>query len=96
MRKYGFQADEIPFESDGNLSLVYDPKEHWARLHPKFFPVDINKADTFELLRIPGIGFVTAKRILDYRKKGYKIKSSYDLGLIRGKRIEKLKKYIVF
>ena len=37
MRKYGFKSDEIPLESNGNLSLELDPKEMWARMHPDFF-----------------------------------------------------------
>ena len=56
MRKYGFHAEEIPFEGDGNLSLVTDPKELWARTHPEFFPVNINTADRYQLLRVPGLG----------------------------------------
>ena len=73
MRKYGFAAEEIGFDPGGNLPLDVDPKEHWARLHPERFPVDANRADRFELLRVPGIGPVAAKRILAARKNGGRI-----------------------
>jgi predicted DNA-binding helix-hairpin-helix protein len=68
MRKYGFTESDICFDKSGNLSLETDPKELWARHHPDFFPVNINKADKFELLRIPGLGLLTVQRILEYRK----------------------------
>jgi predicted DNA-binding helix-hairpin-helix protein len=44
MRKYGFTESDIFFDGSGNLSLDVDPKEHWAMLHPEFFPLDVNKA----------------------------------------------------
>ncbi len=68
MRKYGFKDSEIPFESD-QLSLTTDPKEAWAKLHPERFPVDINRADRFELLRVPGLGPVAVNRILEVRRQ---------------------------
>jgi predicted DNA-binding helix-hairpin-helix protein len=68
MRKYGFKDSEIPFEAD-QLSLTTDPKEAWAKLHPERFPVDINRADKFELLRVPGLGPVTVERILSLRRQ---------------------------
>jgi len=52
MRKYGFAESEICFDQTGNLSLEMDPKEHWARLHPEYFPLDINKASRNQLLRV--------------------------------------------
>lgn len=75
IRKYGFKADEIPVEPGGNLSLALDPKEAWARSHPEFFPVNVNKADKFSLLRVPGLGPVAVDRILQYRREGTRIKS---------------------
>lgn len=79
MRKYGFKAGEIPFGSDGNLSLGLDPKEAWARLHPEFFPVNVNKDERARLLRVPGLGAVMVERILFLRKNGKKITSLADL-----------------
>jgi predicted DNA-binding helix-hairpin-helix protein len=70
LRRYGFGAEEIPFEQGGNLSLDVDPKEHWARRHPERFPVDANRAGRRALLRVPGLGPVTVRRILERRRQG--------------------------
>ena len=80
IRKYGFDADEIPLEADGNLSLAADPKQVWAQRHPERFPVDVNRADRFELLRVPGLGPVSVKRILDIRARGSRVRSVSDFG----------------
>ncbi len=95
IRKYGFSDGEIPFGSDGNLSLEMDPKEAWAKANPGFFPVNINRADKFELLRVPGLGHVTVDRILDMRKNGGMIRSMDSLGKI-GKRLTKASEYVRF
>jgi predicted DNA-binding helix-hairpin-helix protein len=68
MRKYGFTGSDICFDKTGNLLLDIDPKEHWALLHPEYFPVDVNKASKYHLLRVPGLGEVTVNRIIEYRK----------------------------
>jgi len=68
LRKYDFSPEEIPFEKDGNLSLKYDPKLAWALKNPQRFPVEINKADLNELIRVPGIGKISAKRIIETRE----------------------------
>ncbi len=68
LRKYGFDRKEIPVGPDGNLSLDKDPKQIWAENNIHLFPMDINKADYYELLRIPSIGPTLAKRILKSRK----------------------------
>jgi predicted DNA-binding helix-hairpin-helix protein len=94
LRKYGFKGNEFIFEEDGNLSLEQDPKEVWARQHSEFFPVDINRGARQELLRVPGLGPVTVKRILERRREG-RIKSLEDLGKV-GARSEKASRYIVF
>jgi len=70
MRKYGFTESDICFDKAGNLSLEIDPKEHWAKLHPEYFPLNINKASKYELLRVPGLGDITVSRILEHRKMG--------------------------
>ncbi|MCK9615418.1 MAG: helix-hairpin-helix domain-containing protein [Candidatus Omnitrophica bacterium] len=95
LRKYGFQACEIPFCPDGNLSLETDPKEMWARRHPESFPININKADRLSLLRIPGIGIVLAERILAFRKNRVKLSSLSDLGKVN-KNLRKALSYIAF
>jgi predicted DNA-binding helix-hairpin-helix protein len=95
LRKYGFTAEEIPFSRDGNLSLEVDPKEMWARLHPEFFPVNINRADKRSILRVPGIGLCLTERIIEFRKNNIKLRSLGDLGKLN-KTINKALPYITF
>jgi len=94
MRKYAFTEPDIIFEKDGNLSLATDPKEAWALGHPEFFPVNINQAPKFSLLRVPGLGPLTVKRILQQRKQS-RIRSIEDVGKA-GVRLKKAKKYLTF
>ncbi|MBN3039923.1 MAG: helix-hairpin-helix domain-containing protein [Candidatus Omnitrophica bacterium] len=94
IRKYGFKFEEIPFESDGSLSLTVDPKQSWADKHPEFFPVDINKDDKSRLIRVPGIGQVMVERILAFRKQGVKIKTLQNLGQ-RKRLYKKSEKYLI-
>jgi predicted DNA-binding helix-hairpin-helix protein len=94
LRKYAFAESDITFEKDGNLSLEKDPKESWAHSHPNYFPVNINKASKFSLLRVPGLGPVTVKRILQQRKQS-RLRSIEDVGKV-GVRLEKAKKYLTF
>ncbi len=67
LRFYGFTADEILDENE-NLSEEYDPKCGWAIRHPEFFPVEVNTAPPEILLRVPGIGFKSAYKIVQARK----------------------------
>jgi putative DNA modification/repair radical SAM protein len=69
LRFYGFKAKEL-FKDDENLSLLMDPKCKWAVDHPENFPVEINKASYMTLLRVPGIGQISAERIVAARKVG--------------------------
>ncbi|MHC4543919.1 MAG: radical SAM protein [Planctomycetota bacterium] len=87
LRKYGFEESDIVFEKNGNLSLTVDPKEAWALRHPEFFPVDANRAARFSLLRVPGLGPVTVKRILERRKQA-RLRRIEDVGKV-GVRLEK-------
>jgi predicted DNA-binding helix-hairpin-helix protein len=95
IRKYGFNQDQIPFEQDGNLSLEMDPKEMWAKQHPDFFPLDINRAGKHELLRVPGFGPITVNAIVRLRTNGKKIRSIEALGK-PGKRFRKAQEYVKF
>lgn len=70
LRKYGFSFEEIPLSSGGELSLDEDPKQIWAVRHPERFPLEINRAEKHELLRVPGIGPVSAERIITARLDG--------------------------
>jgi predicted DNA-binding helix-hairpin-helix protein len=95
LRKYGFEADEIPLDERGNLSLDLDPKELWAQQHPEAFPLDVNRAAKEELLRVPGLGPVTVQRILERRRGGGKLRSLEDVGR-PGKRLAKAAAYVKF
>lgn len=66
---YNFKLEDICLEKDGNLSITKDPKLCWAENNPGKFPIEINTADSEQLLHIPGIGPVSANRILESRKK---------------------------
>ena len=68
MRFYGYEASEILDGPEDNLDLELDPKIAWALRHPEYFPMEINRASPEEILRIPGIGTVSANRILRQRK----------------------------
>jgi predicted DNA-binding helix-hairpin-helix protein len=67
MRGYGFAADELAFDEQGNLPLALDPKIAWALAHPERFPVEVRTASRSQLARVPGIGTVTARRIVAER-----------------------------
>jgi putative DNA modification/repair radical SAM protein len=67
LRFYGFVFPELPFQDDGSLPREADPKAAWALLHPERFPVEVNRATYVELLRVPGIGPISAKRIIALR-----------------------------
>ena len=67
LKRYGFTSEELPFEKDGNLPQKYDPKLAWALKHPDGFPLEVNKADFAQLLRVPGIGRISARRIVEAR-----------------------------
>jgi len=94
LRKYGFTESDIVFDEKGNLSLACDPKEVWALRHPEAFPVNVNRGSYFELLRVPGLGPVTVKRILERRKKK-RIRRIEDIGKV-GVRLEKASGHMVF
>lgn len=69
LRFYGFDLNEI-FEDTENLDFRIDPKLAWALRNLHFFPVEITKSDYWELVRIPGIGPTSAKKIIKARKYG--------------------------
>ena len=68
LRFYGFDLDEVVTLDDGNLDLDVDPKTAWALAHRDFFPVDVNTAPREALLRVPGLGERSVKRILQSRR----------------------------
>lgn len=70
LRFYHFRAEELLDESAPNFDPLVDPKCSWALRHMEFFPVEVNRADYESLLRVPGIGVVSARRILTARRCG--------------------------
>ncbi len=70
MRYYGFGAGELLTEKRPNFNAVLDPKCDWAVHHMELFPVEVMKADYFLLLRVPGIGPKSARRIVEARRSG--------------------------
>ena len=70
LRYYHFRAEEILDEDQPDLDPRLDPKCCWALRHLDFFPVEVNRADYEALLRVPGVGVWSAKRILIARRVG--------------------------
>ena len=68
LRFYDFKAGEILDEKDPFVDPLLDPKTNWAIKNSHFFPIEINKASYKDLLRVPGIGVTSAKRIVMTRK----------------------------
>jgi predicted DNA-binding helix-hairpin-helix protein len=58
----------LVFDARGNLPTEADPKTIWALNHPEFFPVELNRASREELLRVPGIGPISVRRIVQLRR----------------------------
>ncbi len=70
LRFYGFQADELLSEERPDFNVLVDPKCDWALRHLEQFPVEVNRADYALLLRVPGIGMKSARRIVEARRYG--------------------------
>lgn len=70
LRYYHFQADELLSEEEPNFNVLFDPKCNWALKHLEYFPVEINRADYEMLLRVPGLGYKSATRIVKARRLG--------------------------
>ena len=68
LRFYGFRAEELLDDAHPDFNPLVDPKCSWALNHLDFFPVEVNTADYETLLRIPGVGVVSARRILSSRR----------------------------
>lgn len=68
LRFYGFKTKELLDEKNPNFNVMMDPKCNWALRHLELFPVEVNKADYYTLLRVPGIGVNGARRIIAARK----------------------------
>jgi predicted DNA-binding helix-hairpin-helix protein len=98
LRFYGFRAAELAFAEDGQLRTDIDPKAAWARAHPERFPVEVNHAPLSVLLRVPGIGPLSARAIIqartaaplheigDLRRLGARADQAAPFVLLNGKR----------
>ncbi len=101
LRFYGFKADELLDDSHKDFDTQLDPKCDWALRNLDRFPVEVNKADYFILLRVPGIGVRSAQRIIkarmiqkldfdDIKKMGVVLKRARFFITCKGKYIDKL------
>ena len=68
VRDYGFAPNEVVYEDTGNLPLAVDPKAAWALAHPEHFPVDVSTGTYEQLVRVPGIGPRSARRLVNERR----------------------------
>jgi predicted DNA-binding helix-hairpin-helix protein len=97
---YGFAPEEVVYEPSGNLPLALDPKAAWALAHPENFPVEVGTASYEELVRVPGIGPLAARRIVagrsavafrglsDLRKIGVLTTRAGGFLTLRGRRLQ--------
>ncbi|MGI6668340.1 MAG: putative DNA modification/repair radical SAM protein [Acetivibrionales bacterium] len=101
LRFYGFKADELLDESHKDFDISLDPKCDWALRNLHRFPVEVNKAEYWELLRVPGIGIRSAQRIIrarrfqsldfsDIKKLGVVLKRARFFITCKGRYIDKL------
>jgi len=102
LRFYHFRSEELLDDDEPNFNPLLDPKCNWAIRHPAFFPVEINRASYEQLLRVPGIGVTSAKRILyarrggtlyheDLKKLGVVMKRAQYFIVCKGKSIDNLR-----
>ena len=83
LRFYHFNAGEILTEDEPFLDTHIDPKTAWALRNLDFFPIEINRADYETLLRIPGIGAKTARRVIESRRsKSLNLESLRRMGAV--------------
>ena len=68
IRRYRFALNELVFDDGGNLPLAYDPKVAWALAHRDTYPVEVTRASYSQLLRVPGVGPIGARRIVEARR----------------------------
>lgn len=69
LRYYKFEVSELLSEDHPDFNIFLDPKCDWALRHLEYFPVEINRASYQTLLRVPGIGYKSAERIVKARKR---------------------------
>ena len=70
MRYYGFRTEDLLSEDKPDFNVFVDPKCDWALRHLEQFPVEVMRADYETLLKVPGIGYKSASRIVKARRLG--------------------------
>ncbi len=93
MRFYKFDVSDIPVDNNGFLLSDIDPKQLWADNNPNFYPVNLNKADYWDLLKVPGIGPKSAEKIVSRRRSS----RIMFLEQLKGMRLQlsKMQQYVV-
>lgn len=94
LRDYGWKVEDLPFLTDGNMELALDPKRAWAERYLREAPLEIMTAGRDQLLRVPGIGPVSANAILKARRQG-KLISLTDLQKLGIRAPEQASPYIL-
>jgi predicted DNA-binding helix-hairpin-helix protein len=95
LKDYGYDLEELALGADQNLPLERDPKLIWAEQHLAGDPLEINRADRKDLLRVPGIGPLGASRLLGERARGNMFKDPGQLDRL-GIHAERALPYILF
>ena len=68
LRFYNFKVSDLLDENNPNFNILIDPKADYALRHLEEFPKEVNTCPYYELLKVPGIGVKSAKRILKARQ----------------------------
>lgn len=92
LRFYNFSPSDLCFDQLGNLLDSVDPKTAWANSHPEYYPVNINRASADSLLRVPGLGPTSVKKII-YLRQQHPIFSLNSLSMLRIQ-VPKISQYI--
>ena len=94
LRDYGWSVEDLPFDAGTNLPLHIDPKQAWAECHLLDAPVEVNRASRQELMQLPGVGPITADRILKERRRA-PVTELRHLHVIGVRRVERTAPYIL-
>ena len=68
LRFYNYKVNDLLDKNNPNFNLLIDPKADWALRHMDKYPIEINTASYYDLLKVPGIGPKNAKKIISSRK----------------------------
>ncbi len=91
--KYNYNVNDLVFNDDGNISLDEDPKYVAALENMDQYPIDVNTATYKELLRVPGIGLKSARRIVHLQNKNHEFKDLKEIQEL-GANINKCKLFL--